>query len=185
MENERLDLDLWMNQELIKRQNRLKSQMWAMFSELGNTLATHPLVQYHPNSKGVKLSQGNNLLGYPYHVLDLIRSFEPNNGLNIRLLNWFGHGFYLFVYLGAGRIGNLPFDFLDQKLKYSTADDPFDYPGMILEKRYTIPESFENTPIGLQTWFKAIEASHSKEEMLTRMADSTIKILDILNRSVV
>src|SRR5690606_11757488 len=36
----------------------------------------------------------------PYQVLDIIRDFNKERGFNIRILNWWGRGLFIFVFLG-------------------------------------------------------------------------------------
>ena len=70
-----LDLDLWQDENLIRRQNQLKYQFWELLGEIGDLFPQEDMVQVHSNSKGKKLSQGQDLGGLPYQVLDLIRDF--------------------------------------------------------------------------------------------------------------
>ncbi len=95
-----IDLKLWLNADLIQQQNLLKRQFTAIFEEVGSAFSQKELQQISQKSRGVKLSKGNDLLGFPYQVLDLIRDFDLMSGANIRILNWFGNGIYTTVYLG-------------------------------------------------------------------------------------
>src|SRR5690606_11664825 len=38
--------------------------------------------------------------GCPYQVLDIIRDFDKEFGFNIRILNWWGRGLFIFVFFG-------------------------------------------------------------------------------------
>lgn len=71
-----------------------------LFEQLGNSVTNEELTHFFSNSKGKKISKGNQLLGFPYLVLDLIRDFDLASGCNIRFVSWFGHGLYCCVFLG-------------------------------------------------------------------------------------
>lgn len=177
---EELDLDLWRDQQIIKKQNRLKAQMWTIFSQLGNSLSTQPFVSTHPKSKGVKLTKGNDLLGFPYHVFDLFRDFDPKRGANIRLLNWFGHGIYLLAYVGADLARSLSVDFYSAGLQFALTADPFDYPGMILENQWVKSSSPSFAGEGLQVWLLPMSVSSSPDALIQSLEKEIIKLIDIL-----
>ncbi|MCL6258279.1 hypothetical protein M3O96_04220 [Aquiflexum sp. TKW24L] len=67
---------------------------------MANEFTQKELLKFHSNSKGSKVSKGHNLENSPYQVLDLLREFDEQSGFNIRVLNWWGHGFFMFVYYG-------------------------------------------------------------------------------------
>jgi hypothetical protein len=94
-----LDLHLWLDQELVQRQNQLKTDFLDLFEQLGNSVTNEELTCFFSNSKGKKISKGNQLQGFPYFVLDLIRDFDLDTGCNIRFVSWFGHGLYCCVFL--------------------------------------------------------------------------------------
>jgi hypothetical protein len=95
-----LDLPLWLDQALVQRQNQLKTDFLNLFEQLGNSVTHEELTHFFSNSKGKKISKGNQLLGFPYLVLDLIRDFDLDSGCNIRFVSWFGHGLFCCVFLG-------------------------------------------------------------------------------------
>jgi hypothetical protein len=101
---EELDLHLWLDQALVQRQNQLKTDFQDLFEQLGNSVTNEELTQFFSNSKGKKISKGNQLLGFPYLVLDLIRDFDLASGCNIRFVSWFGHGLYCCVYLSKTQL---------------------------------------------------------------------------------
>ena len=78
----------------------LKLFFVSVFSQLGNDFPTNDILQVHPGSKGLKISKGNELLSCPYQVLDIVRDFDMDNGFNIRILNWWGRGLFIFVFFG-------------------------------------------------------------------------------------
>ena len=95
-----LDLHLWLDKTLVQRQNQLKTDFLDIFEQLGNSVTNEELTHFFSNSKGKKISKGNQLLGFPYLVLDLIRDFDLDKGCNIRFVSWFGHGLFCCVFLG-------------------------------------------------------------------------------------
>ncbi len=131
----RLDLELWQNQELIRRQNRLKYQFWDLLGKVGDQFSQEDLLQIHPQSKGKKLSQGNDLMGLPYQVLDIYRDFDYVKGLNIRLLNWYGQGVFILVLLGKDKF--LQKDLASLSFKKCFWESPFEYEKLLEEAHST------------------------------------------------
>lgn len=153
-----LDLQLWLDQETIPRQNHLKKQFWELLSRCANAIPSENLLSIHPKSNGPKLTRGNDLLGFPYQVLDLIRDFDPEFGLNIRVLNWFGHGLYLFILIGKKHVIASERDFQNHKFYFCTAKSAWDYPEIILDEKYNpAPSQEEITNARLIQWFKPIQ----------------------------
>jgi hypothetical protein len=99
-----LDLHLWLDKTLVHRQNQLKTDFLDLFEQLGNSVTHEKLNRFFSNSKGKKISKGNQLLGFPYLVLDLIRDFDLKTGCNIRFVSWFGHGLYCCVFLSKNQL---------------------------------------------------------------------------------
>lgn len=93
-------LKLASERELFENISLAKKSFVALLSKIGNEFSNERLNHAHSNHKGIKISQGNELHHCPYQVLDIVRDFDPGFGLNIRILNWWGHGIYLFVFLG-------------------------------------------------------------------------------------
>lgn len=175
-----LDLDLWLNRELIKRQNKLKSEFLFLLESIGNHFENEFLKSIHPQSKGKKVSKGNDLLGFPYQVLDLIRDFSPESGVNIRCLNWFGHGLYLFLILGNNNFHRNK-ALLESGFSFSLSESPWDYPEMILEKKITdklteIPD-LENS---LKVWLKSIPLKRDFQTNLNTITSEIKKVAEIL-----
>src|SRR5690606_26208554 len=83
-------------------------------------------------SRGIKLSKGNDLSGYPYQVLDLIRDFDTKNGLNIRVLNWFGHGLYLFVLFGKNHPKAPLIKLTGENWSFDLSSTPWEYSETLL-----------------------------------------------------
>ncbi|RAI87968.1 hypothetical protein [Algoriphagus yeomjeoni] len=166
-----IDLQLWLDREVIPRQNRLKAKFWNILSDIGNAIDSEDLVKIHSSSRGVKLSKGNNLLGFPYHVLDLIRDFDQDNGLNIRLLNWFGHGIFLFILIG-NKHPKAPLNQLkSENWLFDLSETPWDYPEILLNFAATnTPTENEIANSSFYQWHKPIPIK-SASEIKTRILD--------------
>jgi len=93
-----INLDLWENKGIFEEINLQIENFLHLFSEIANIVSQDRLKLIHPNSKGIKISKGNQLNQCPYQVLDMIRDFDPETGFNIRLLNWFGHGMIISIH---------------------------------------------------------------------------------------
>jgi len=171
-----IDLPLWRDKELIIRQNKLKGAFWDLFSEIGNTTVANEICQAHSPSKGVKLTKGNDLLGFPYHVLDLIRDFNTETGLNIRLLNWFGHGLFLFVLFGKNHPLAKSDFFSKVGFFYALSPSPWDYPELLLDQKWVAnPDSKELESANYHQWFKEINPKDSLD--LKEKIEGELKIL--------
>jgi len=174
----KLDLELWKDKELIKKQNRLKARFWNIFSEVGNEVQDNSLLANFNFSKGIKVSKGNDLIGFPYQVLDILRNWDNKNGLNIRVLNWFGHGMFLFLYLGQNRVSDQLINSLsDSGFIKSKNSDPFDYPGILLlnegRPKY-------NKKSDLSVWFKEINIEEQSEKTQVQIFEEVKGLIEIL-----
>jgi len=173
---ETLDLDLWLDQSLILRRNQLKADFLDLFEQLGNSVTNEELTNFIFNSKGKKISKGNQLQGFPYFVLDLIRDFELDTGCNIRFVSWFGHGLFCCVFLGK----DLTFPtkpFLNAGFKLGNAHSPWDLPAQLeyLEK----PESTPTEALGVKLWIKEISLPANKDLGLKLLKEEVNKILQV------
>ncbi len=171
-----LDLDLWLDQSLILRQNQLKDDFLDLFEQLGNAVPNEELTNFFFNSKGKKISKGNHLQGFPYFVLDLIRDFELDAGCNIRFVSWFGHGLYCCIFFGK----NLTFPtlpFLNAGFKLGNAHSPWDLPAQLecLEK----PESIPTEVLGAKLWIKEISLPENKDLGIKLLKEEVNKILQV------
>lgn len=178
-----IDLELWLNQDLIKRQNRLKSAFLILFEELGNSISNESLLLIQPSSKGKKISKGNDLLGFPYHVLDLIRDFDPENGLDIRVLNWFGNGMYLMVYHGEN---NQPSqrELLKSGYVFSLTESPWDYPEMILNQSFSKKlDEYHLKKSKPVVWLKELMVPANTASALKKLQIEIGNLLEILKLS--
>ncbi|SFB25151.1 hypothetical protein [Algoriphagus aquimarinus] len=181
-ESNYLDLDLWLDQDIIPRQNRLKAKFWEILAEVGNSFEPEKLQDIHSRSRGVKLSKGNDLLGYPYQVLDIIRDFDLTNGLNIRILNWFGHGLFLFVQIGKNN-PKAPFQELSEnKWVFDQSSSPWDYPEILLNNAFTnspTVSDFEKSTF--YQWHKCIQISGEKTTIEDEIMDELKKLIFLLS----
>ncbi len=171
-----LDLDLWLDQSLILRQNQLKDDFLDLFEQLGNAVPNEELTNFFFNSKVKKISKGIHLQGFPYFVLDLIRDFELDAGCNIRFVSWFGHGLYCCIFFGK----NLTFPtlpFLNAGFKLGNAHSPWDLPAQLecLEK----PESIPTEVLGAKLWIKEISLPANKDLGIKLLKEEVNKILQV------
>ncbi|MCS4433533.1 hypothetical protein NK987_04015 [Aquiflexum sp. XJ19-10] len=94
------DLDLLTNKTLFHKINAQSSLIEELFHDLANEFPQNELLKFHADSKGTKVSKGYNLENLPYQVLDIVRDFDDQTGFNIRVLNWWGNGLFIFIYFG-------------------------------------------------------------------------------------
>jgi hypothetical protein len=176
-----LDIELWLNKDLIQRQNLLKSQFISVLEGVENSFPKEIFDQLSAKSKGAKISKGNDLLGFPYLVLDLIRDFDPLTGSNIRLLNWFGNGFYITILLGGNR-KNPVREFKNLEFSFGLSVNQWDYPDLILNKNVTLDEKkITASKLGFYHWIKPIPVDPGLSVFHQNLCESLKKILGILS----
>ncbi len=171
-----LDVELWLNQSLIQRQNQLKADFLALFEQLGNSFTNAELAQFFSNSKGKKISKGNQLQGYPYLVLDLIRDFDLDSGCSIRLVSWFGHGLFCCVFFGK----NLKFPpepFLNGGFHLGDPNTPWDLPTQIEWLKKSKPT--QDLEQGATLWIKEIPLPADNNQGLQLVKEEVNKILQV------
>lgn len=95
-----IDLQLLKDKNLFQKLKAQTDVIEHLFALLANDFPQNELLKFHSNSKGTKISRGYNLENSPYQVLDLVRDFDKNSGFNIRILNWWGQGLFIFIYFG-------------------------------------------------------------------------------------
>lgn len=176
-----MDLNLWLDKQLLERQNRLRQEFWDILGEAGNAIAPSRLLQIHPKSQGIKLSRGNELNGFPYQVLDLIRDFDEHTGMNIRLLNWFGHGFFLFLLIGKDH-PLAPLDFLLQNgWSLSVIPDQWDYRAIVRPAgRTTQISDLHTIQLPIIQWVKSLHLEGIRETVQGQIDSELNKIIDLL-----
>lgn len=92
------------NPDLFNKIHEAKEIYTGIFSSIANDLNQADWKNFHRPYKGIKISKGNELQHCPYQVLDIIRDFDLETGLNIRVLNWWGRGVHIFVLFGEKNI---------------------------------------------------------------------------------
>lgn len=176
-----LDLDLWLNKDLIRRQNLLKAKFIAVLEEVGNSFPKEVFDQISNKSRGIKISKGNDLLGCPYLVLDLVRDFDPLSGANIRLLNWFGNGFFISVLLGSKRKNPIR-EFKDLGFSFGLSENQWDYPDLILKNNLTTDDiKIAQANLGFHHWIKPIPVDPDPTVVKLDLCENLKKILGILS----
>lgn len=164
-----LDLDLWKDELLFRKQNKLKSQFKNLLGEVGNKFPNKKLQLLHHASKGKKVSQGYELDGLPYQVLDLIRDFDFETGLNIRILNWYGKGAYLLVLCGKETFRGWAPE--DSHFKKSKTLSPWDYPAMFFGNQAVAAE------LNYSQWFKELPVASESAELLHLWSEEIKKVI--------
>jgi len=95
-----IDLRLLKDKNLFQKIKEQSDVIEHLFVLLSNDFPQNELLKFHPDSKGTKISKGYNLENSPFQVLDFVRDFDKNSGFNIRILNWWGQGLFIFIYYG-------------------------------------------------------------------------------------
>lgn len=176
-----LDIELWLNKDLIQRQNLLKTQFTSVLEDVGNSFPKEIFDKISAKSKGSKISKGNDLLGFPYLVLDLIRDFDPITGSNIRLLNWFGNGLFITILLGSKRENPIK-EFIDLEFSFGLSENQWDYPDLILNRNLTTDEGkIAEAKLGFYHWIKPIPVDPDLLVLNQNLCKSLKKILGILS----
>ena len=172
-----LDLNLWLDKTLVQRQNQLKTDFLDLFEQLGNSVTNEELTHFFSKSKGKKISKGNQLLGFPYLVLDLIREFDLESGCNIRFVSWFGHGLYCCVFLGKQMLKPDRL-FIENGFRLGRNDLPWDLAAQVdwVQARSTNPE-FPQNQGEARLWIKEIVLVGDQENCLQILREELKKIL--------
>jgi hypothetical protein len=178
-DQEELDLNLWLNQSLVQRQNQLKNQFIQLLEAVGNSISNEELVAFFEKSKGKKISKGNDLLGFPYQVLDFIRDFDKESGVNIRLLNWFGNGFFVLIFLGS-KISVKSELLSNHGFQLGLVDDPWDFGALILEKKVSVSAILpKKQRDSFEIWVKELPIESQAELTLKILTVEVKKILQL------
>ena len=180
---ENLDLNFWLDREFLQKHNRLKAEFWEILGKVGDSVSLEEISKTHPRPKGKKLSRGNDLLGFPYQVLDLIRDFDLSGGLNIRILNWFGHGMFLFVLIGKNTFSEPQLHFLENEFSLGLTSSPWDYPELILESNSTRnPEFDQIQDLTFFQWFKPLSIPLEKSLIAVHLSSEIKKVIESLSQ---
>jgi len=175
-----MDLELWLNQPLLIRQNQLKADLLCLFEDLANSVTNEELRDFFPAAKGKKISKGNQLAGFPYLVLDLVRDFDLDSGTVIRLVSWWGHGLYLCVFFGATLPKAPSAYFLSEGFSLGKTENPWDLPSLILPGNSSAClEEIRTHEVGFQLWFKEIKLQPDREANTLLLEKEIRKILQL------
>lgn len=175
-----IDLALWLNADLIQRQNQVKTQFISVLMDVGNSFTVDEFSKISSRNRGIKLSKGNDLVGFPYQALDLIRDFDSKNGANIRILNWFGNGLYITVLLGNERKNPIN-EFLECGFYFGLSENLWDYPDLIWNKNFTTEENEINgTELGFYHWIQEFKVDSQLTNLKEKLIIEIKKILGAL-----
>lgn len=159
-----MELELWLNQALLIRQNQLKADFLSLFEDVANSVTNEELKLFFPEAKGKKISKGNQLDGFPYLVLDLVRDFDLDSGCVLRLVSWWGHGLYFCVFFGANLPKVFTEHFLTEGFSLGITDSPWDLPELILPGNSSNSlEEIKSRKVGFQLWFKEVKLQPNRE----------------------
>jgi hypothetical protein len=131
-----LDIKLIKDPKIFKHITEQKKIWIDLFSEVANYITSEKLKKIYAFEKGKKVSQGNQLESCPYQVLDLFRNFDSEKGLNLRILNWWGHGLFIVLFFGI-ETADLQKVNIKKLLKnkgylLQNSNDPFDYKNLMI-----------------------------------------------------
>ena len=180
-EHKTVDLKLIGDKFLFKNISEQKDAFVKMFSDLGNLFPKEKLIKVHSKANGVKISKGNNLYECPYQVLDLIQDFDPETGMNIRILNWWGHNMMILILYGNQTAikyeTSLSFN---KDFFLSNANSPWDYNTLL--ETYTDIENLNLknhlSHYGHLQIFTLIEMEESFHKMYLKLKIELERILD-------
>jgi hypothetical protein len=159
-----MELELWLNQALLIRQNQLKADFLSLFEDVANSVTNEELKLFFPEAKGKKISKGNQLDGFPYLVLDLVRDFDLHSGCVLRLVSWWGHGLYFCVFFGANLPKVFTEHFLTEGFSLGITDCPWELTELILPGNSSNSlEEIKSRKVGFQLWFKEVKLQPNRE----------------------
>jgi len=179
-----LDITFWNNSKaFFEHFNQQTHLIIQVFTEVCNAFPQYKLKSIFPNAKGCKVTKGNQLKGLPYQVLDLVRDFDAHHGFNIRILNWWGNGLFVFITYGSStaklfqEVLSTSFDGYNISMLNST----FDYE-KVLNNSEILNNKNLNSEIEasnqLQIW-KKLEISEDIKDTMSTMEKMIQSILDI------
>jgi len=164
MKKSRLNLNLMTDADIFSAIHDTKKQFKDLFADIANGLESEKLTTLYPDHRGVKISMGNELKKCPYQVLDIFRNFDKKEGHNIRILNWWGHGLYIFVFFGKEKaIETLSLQnfFPENNYQLAKGSSPWDYELILSASADYMDHREENIQLhlskfGYLQWFKSI-----------------------------
>jgi hypothetical protein len=109
----------------------------------------------------------------------LIRDFDLRNGLNIRVLNWFGNGLYIFVLIGKESHYSQKDFFVQNNFHLGLSSSPWSYSELIDLQLFTDKITLnEIENLAFFQWFRHIEIETNLEDIQEKI---TVEIKKILN----
>ncbi|WP_373494179.1 hypothetical protein [Aquiflexum sp.] len=133
MSERNFDLDLTLDPVLYHRIKEQTDLYIQLFQQLAGDFPQQKLSLIHPTSKGTKVTNGYRLDNCPYQVLDIARDFDPATAFNIRILNWWGNGLFVFILYGKDTLIKME-ESIRRLLKFYIVSDqksPWDYKKII------------------------------------------------------
>lgn len=133
MSEKSFDLELTLDPVLYHRIKEQTDLYIQLFQQLAEDFPQHELSLTHTSSKGLKITNGYRLDNCPYQVLDMIRDFDSNSAFNIRILNWWGNGLFVFILYGKDTSIKMEQSILRLLKSYRVSDQksPWDYKKII------------------------------------------------------
>jgi hypothetical protein len=177
-----LDLDFWeSSKDFFHRYQDQVDIIEEMFTEVANAFPQEKLRLIFQNSKGCKFNKGSQLKRLPYQVLDIVRDFDAEKGFNIRFLNWWGVGFFVFITYGSGKKNNVSANWTPffQNFKLHCSESPFDYTEIVKGQVVVSIENLDaaiNSSCQLTLW-KRIDLPNDSKEASNIMVKLTEDIL--------
>ena len=184
MKKSPLNLSLLTDASLFRDIHDSKKQFKDLFADIANRLDNEKLSLLYPDHKGVKISMGNELQKCPYQVLDVFRNFDKKEGHNIRILNWWGHGLYLFVFFGKEKAYDtlsLQDHFRKHRYQLAKGSSPWDY-DLILAAAVDKMENKEDDiemhlqKFGYLQWFKCIDLEVDIDQLAIKIDEELEQI---------
>lgn len=177
----KLDISLSENRALFLHVKAQSDLVLDIFQELASSFSQEYLLTIHPGSKGTKVSKGFRLEGCPYEVLDIVRDFDPITGFNVRILQWWGHGSYIFWLLGTESAEKWKWKIQSlEGYHVSTFPNPWDYKNILQPEFQASPGEFENfrSNSGFFQFFKKIEQKEAPNLFLNQLKSEILLIFD-------
>ncbi|GAB2608436.1 hypothetical protein [Belliella aquatica] len=179
---QKIDIDLLKDKSTFDKIQEQKSIFIGIFTEIANHYPQSKLSNFHSNARGVKVSQGINLDHCPYQVLDIFRDFDLKSGFNVRILNWMGHGLYIFLQFGrefAVTNEKLIFERLSEFYS-GISTDPFDYKTIIKSKESLKKENLKDhlNKFSFLVLYKEIQYETSLNDQKEVLLENINLILD-------
>lgn len=179
---ENFDLKLFEDLELFEKIKTQSDLYIHLFKMLAEDFPQGFILTKHKATKGVKISSGYRLENCPYQVLDIVRDFDENTGWNIRLLNWWGHGLYIFVLYGRSTFEKMKLSIQRMEDNYQQSDQPspWNYKKIITEKKKFSPPLTTDNLSGSNYFqvFKKIEIDPCPEKALSILKKEITFIFD-------